>query len=106
MTIDRESLRPAFERVYPAPEGLAWDETQQAYVGNGFGSIRWTPQLHAAYQGRWEGFCAAFESLGEPVYIDAGDLRQVMNGNDMPASASCEPTHGMVAHYRIPEVQP
>ncbi len=37
------------------------------------------------------------------VYLDAGHLREVQAGNDMPVSASTEPGHGMVPYYAAPQ---
>ncbi len=70
MTIDKESLRPAFERSYPAPKCVRWHCQHQTYVlvGPGMESML----LHSQILGRWEGFCAAFESLGEPVALHIG----------------------------------
>ena len=37
------------------------------------------------------------------VYLDAGHLREVLAGNDMPVSASAEPGHGMVPLHAAPQ---
>lgn len=100
MTIDCESLRPAFERWY-----IDW---------RGIGSARpiLAKDRHGNYisEGQafaWKGFCAAFESLGDPVahasserpnaLVSAAQFGSALPKNRMEYS---------IPLYRLPEVLP
>ncbi len=54
-------------------------------------------------QGRLAERASAPVAGGSPIYLDAGHLREVRAGNDMPVSASTEPGHGMVPYYAAPQ---
>lgn len=92
MTVDKETLRTAFERWYSEdgryPKAVERDPNGQ-YVLISAGNA-------------WDVWCAAFDSLGEPFAyfqrnIGWDSWEQVIAG------AGDEP--GVVAAYRLPEVK-
>lgn len=60
MTIDKESLRPAFEAKFPVPAHCR-------RCGDGYAASEYNAWEAHEYAQKWKGWCAAFESLGEPV---------------------------------------
>ncbi|MBU4609157.1 hypothetical protein IMZ29_00880 [Achromobacter sp. GG226] len=95
MTIDRESLRPAFERACPVPRDVYWHQGVSRYCTDQ-ALIECVQQ-----QSRWEGFCAAFESLGEPV--GKVGIREPVEVPGRPSATRIKTRSVNV--YRIPEVK-
>lgn len=93
MTIDKESLRPAFE---------AWVVANVREPINTVGRMPSGRYWMTEVQTAWLAYCAAFESLGEPVaYVD------VKESVEVPGRPSAKRIRTRsVAAYRIPEVKP
>lgn len=95
MTIDKEKLRPWFEAWYlketEAPigpregDGYTWLEDDLA----------------------WSAFCAAFDSLGEPVgrFLDLGRYEGPKYADWMQVAKGYEGDRDVVPLYRLPEVK-
>lgn len=73
MTIDKESLRPAFERWY----GALLSKEEKRLVAH---PKRWPDGRYVSDRATvcWDSWCAAFESLGEPVaWLRDDELRRL-----------------------------
>lgn len=97
ISIDKEALRPVFERWAVPYIGEPFNSTE--FIINGRYN---SPHMQRA----WEAFCGAFESLGEPVaYASAERPNALVSAAQFDSALPKRREEYSISLYRLPEVK-